>query len=230
MTTQQVTQGTRSSTSTRVATVTVAGALALAVAAVSIATWQGARPAPATEEAPAGVGSAVASTLGDTVPVTDRELPQPGQQRSGTPLATVYLVATEAQAQALRLDLAKSDAIRAAQGQPMLPHGVLWFDAAEAEVQFWATQQMLGSGAATAVIDLRPSAVAGAIETVYLVSTPEQAEALRARITADADQLGTLRPNARVVVEGSDEAAIALHVINDIVPAGLIRLVDGRTP
>jgi hypothetical protein len=142
--------------------------------------------------------------------------------------ATVYLVESESQAQTLRTALAESDAIRAAQGQPMLPHGVLWFDAAEAEVQFWATQQMLGSGAATAVIDLRPSAVAGAIETVYLVSTPEQAEALRARITADADQLGTLRPNARVVVEGSDEAAIALRVITDMVPAGLIHLVDRR--
>jgi hypothetical protein len=66
--------------------------------------------------------------------------------------------------------------------------------------------------------------------TVHLVSTQEQADALRADLALDADQPGIPRPTAWVVVAGTDEAAIVLRVINDLVLAGHIPLIDWRTP
>jgi hypothetical protein len=78
-----------------------------------------------------------------------------------------------------------------------------------------------------------PAAIPAASQawpTVYLVSTPEQADALRADLALDADQGGAPRPTARVVVAGTEEAAIVLREINDPVLAGHIPLFDRRTP
>jgi hypothetical protein len=65
---------------------------------------------------------------------------------------------------------------------------------------------------------------------VHLVSTQEQADALRAQLALDADEAGVPPSNARVVVAGTEEAAIVLRVINDLVLAGHIPLIDWRTP
>jgi hypothetical protein len=98
------------------------------------------------------------------VPVTDQEMYQAWQQRTRTAPPTVYIAASEEQAQTMRTALAESDAIRTASGQSLLPYRVLWFDAPEAEVRFWLTQEAIhrgsGSGAASAVIDLRDRSVA----------------------------------------------------------------------
>ena len=68
---------------------------------------------------------------------------------------------------------------------------------------------------------------------LVIAGTTEQADALRARITADAAHLEEVNmlpvPPAWVVVAGTDAAAIALRVISEIVPAGFIHLVDLRT-
>jgi hypothetical protein len=167
MTTQPVTQRTDGGTGTRLAAVAVAGALAIVVTAVSVATWRGARPGSAPEGqrtlATSDDGSAAAlarRVAAPVVPVTDQEMYERWQQRTQTAPSTVYITVSQEQAVAVRADLDETNAQRAMLGLPPLVEEVIWFDSAEAEVQFWARQhvQQFGTGARgapSALVDLR---------------------------------------------------------------------------
>jgi hypothetical protein len=77
----------------------------------------------------------------------------------------------------------------------------------------------------------RPAVTASTDETIYLVNTPEQADTLRARLTAAASltaQSGTTLPGDRIVVlSGTEQEQLLLHTIDDLAAHG-VRVVDLR--
>jgi hypothetical protein len=81
------------------------------------------------------------------------------------PAPTIYLVADQAQADAIQRGLADSDAIRAAQSEAPLAASVVLFPSVEAEAFFWSTMAeqdhaSLGLDSVT-VVDLRTPAARG---------------------------------------------------------------------
>jgi hypothetical protein len=81
------------------------------------------------------------------------------------PAPTIYLVADQAQADAIQRGLADADAIRAAQGAAPLAASVVLFPSVEAETFFWSTmgdQALAGQGLPpVTVVDLRTPAARG---------------------------------------------------------------------
>ncbi len=78
------------------------------------------------------------------------------------PVPAYFIVADQAQADAIQRGLDNSDATRAAQGEAPLTASVVLFPSVEAEVQFWSTmgeQALAGQGLnADTVVDLRTPA------------------------------------------------------------------------
>jgi hypothetical protein len=91
--------------------------------------------------------------------------PRDGERATGAGAVepTVYLVESEERAQALQRDMRRAiddqNGFLALQGQPPLEARVVWFDSAEAEVQFWVMWDGLrleqGGREGFAVVDLR---------------------------------------------------------------------------
>jgi hypothetical protein len=203
------------------------------IVVVGLSLWE---PPERAGEAPAAAGSAAAVGEGTAPLIGGMAEVYRAQAASGATAPPIYLVASQAQADAVQRELAEADirGIGAALGTAPRTASVVLFPSAEAEVYFWSVvgeQERAGTFMdPITVVDRRHAAGAPPIETVYLVSTPEQATTLQARITADADQQGAPPPNARVVVAGTDEATIALRASNEIVPPGRVRLIDRRMP
>jgi hypothetical protein len=120
------------------------GALAAGIAlvllvAAGLLLWQGTRGEEATGPTEAAL----------TTPAA------PAGAARDQPAPTLYLVASQAQAQVVSAALEEANAIRVTLGEPTLALEVMWFDSVEAEVQFWST---IGAQPDRHVVDLRTPA------------------------------------------------------------------------